>query len=148
MKDLDEYREAKMTWFRRSYGRTSASSPLVGYFSAEFGLTESLSIFAGGLGILAGDHLKSASDLGVPLIGVGLLYQQGYFRQQLTAAGWQQEIYETNDFANLPVTLERTATGNPVMVQLELPGRLRVRPGLARHGRQDFPLPPRHEYSC
>ena len=61
------------------------------YFSAEFGLTECLSIFAGGLGVLAGDHLKSASDLGVPLVGVGLLYQQGYFRQYLNADGWQQE---------------------------------------------------------
>ncbi|MCW5981517.1 MAG: alpha-glucan family phosphorylase [Bryobacteraceae bacterium] len=120
-KDLEEYQEARMSWFRRNYGR--AGSPLVGYFSAEFGLTESLSIFAGGLGILAGDHLKSASDLGVPLVGVGLLYQQGYFRQQLSAAGWQQEVYETNEFANLPVELERTADGDPLMVRLEFPGR-------------------------
>ena len=120
-RDLDEYRQAKMTWFRRNYGR--AGSPLVGYFSAEFGLTESLSIFAGGLGILAGDHLKSASDLGVPLIAVGLLYQQGYFRQQLSAAGWQQEVYEANEFANLPVELERTPAGDPLMVRVDFPGR-------------------------
>ena len=83
------------------------------YFSAEFGLTECLSIFAGGLGVLAGDHLKSASDLGVPLVGVGLLYQQGYFRQYLNAAGWQQESYEDNDFQNLPLTLERRPDGQP-----------------------------------
>jgi starch phosphorylase len=119
--DLDEYLEAKMTWFRRNYGK--AGQPMVGYFSAEFGLTESLSIFAGGLGILAGDHLKSASDLGVPLVGVGLLYQQGYFRQLLGTAGWQQEIYETNEFANLPVELERNPDGSPLAVVLEFPGR-------------------------
>ena len=72
------------------------------YFSAEFGLTECLTIFAGGLGILAGDHLKSASDLGVPLMGVGLLYQQGYFRQYLNQAGWQQESYETTTSTTFP----------------------------------------------
>ena len=83
------------------------------YFSAEFGLTECLSIFAGGLGVLAGDHLKSASDLGVPLVGVGLLYQQGYFRQYLNAAGWQQEAYEDNDFLNLPLEPARSAAARP-----------------------------------
>ena len=79
------------------------------YFSAEFGVTECLSIFAGGLGILAGDHLKASSDLGVPLVGVGLLYQQGYFRQYLNAAGWQQESYDDNDFHNLPLTRVKDA---------------------------------------
>ena len=81
---------------------TATEGLRVAYFSAEFGITECLSIFAGGLGVLAGDHLKSASDLGVPLVGVGLLYQQGYFRQYLNAAGWQQESYDDNDFHNLP----------------------------------------------
>ena len=76
--DLDAYMAAESTWFRRAHG--VFPSPLVAYFSAEFGITECLSIFAGGLGVLAGDHLKSASDLGVPLVGIGLLYQQGYFR--------------------------------------------------------------------
>ena len=120
-RELDEYLAARSTWFRRNYGR--AGTPLVAYFSAEFGLTESLSIFAGGLGILAGDHLKSASDLGVPLVGVGLLYQQGYFRQYLSAAGWQQEEYEDNDFQNLPLTLERDAAGAPLMISVDFPGR-------------------------
>lgn len=120
--ELTEYIEARSTWFRRNYGKISA--PLVAYFSAEFGLTESLSIFAGGLGILAGDHLKSASDLGVPLVGVGLLYQQGYFRQQLNASGWQQEVYEDNDFHNLPVTPARAPDGSPAMVSVDLPGRV------------------------
>ncbi len=122
VRDLDEYLAAKSTWFQRNYGR--AEAPLVAYFSAEFGLTESLSIFAGGLGILAGDHLKSASELGVPLVGVGLLYQQGYFRQSLNPAGWQQEEYEDNDFHNLPLTLVRDAGGGPLTVTVELPGRL------------------------
>jgi starch phosphorylase len=80
---------------------------VVAYFSAEFGITECLSIFAGGLGVLAGDHLKASSDLGLPLVGVGLLYQQGYFRQYLNAAGWQQEALEDNDFHTWPVELIR-----------------------------------------
>ncbi|MBD3325018.1 alpha-glucan family phosphorylase, partial [candidate division KSB3 bacterium] len=118
---FDAYQTAKSTWFSRTHGSISDSH--VAYFSAEFGVTECLSIFAGGLGVLAGDHLKSASDLGIPLVGVGLLYQQGYFRQYLNEAGWQQENYVDNDFYNLPVMLERDAEGNPVMVQVELPGR-------------------------
>jgi len=84
--NLQAYLASDSTWFRRNY-LNSGDSPLIAYFSAEFGLTECLSIFAGGLGILAGDHLKSASDLGLPLIGVGLLYQQGYFRQYLNQSG-------------------------------------------------------------
>ena len=72
----------------RSAGRSIA------YFSAEFALHQSLPIYAGGLGVLAGDHCKEASDLGVPLIGVGFMYPQGYFRQNLTTDGWQQEVYE------------------------------------------------------
>jgi len=119
--ELEEYTKHASSWFRRNYGR--ASPPMIAYFSAEFGLTESLSIFAGGLGILAGDHLKSASDLGVPLAGVGLLYQQGYFRQQLNEAGWQQEKYEDNDFQNLPLTLIRDSAGAPIRVAVEFPGR-------------------------
>ena len=120
-RELDEYRDIRSSWFRRNYGR--AGTPLIAYFSAEFGLTESLSIFAGGLGILAGDHLKSASDLGVPLVGVGLLYQQGYFRQHLNTAGWQQEEYANNDFQNLPLTLERDSGGAPLSVVIPFPGR-------------------------
>ncbi len=119
--ELEEYIGHSTSWFRRNYGR--AGSPLIAYFSAEFGLTESLSIFAGGLGILAGDHLKSASDLGVPLVGVGLLYQQGYFRQQLNEAGWQQEVYEDNEFQNLPLVHATDAAGAPARVSVALPGR-------------------------
>ena len=118
---LDAYLAAESTWFRRTYGKTG--EVLVAYFSAEFGLTECLSIFAGGLGVLAGDHLKSASDLGVPLLGIGLLYQQGYFRQYLNAAGWQQESYEDNDFQNLPLTLENRTDGTPVTVEVQYDAR-------------------------
>jgi starch phosphorylase len=128
-RDLDTYTSTALstspagesTWFRRTHGPTTGS--FVAYFSAEFGVTECLSIFAGGLGVLAGDHLKSASDLGVPLVGVGLLYQQGYFRQYLNAAGWQQEAYVDNDFHNLPLRLERQQDGTPLTVEVAYPGR-------------------------
>jgi len=119
--DLERYLSGELTWFTRAGGRRQGT--LVAYFSAEFGLTESISVFAGGLGILAGDHLKSASDLGVPLVGVGLLYQQGYFRQYLNEAGWQQERYEDNDFHTLPLTLERGPDGKPLAVEVAYPGR-------------------------
>ena len=119
---LDDYLHSPSTWFDR-LPDALPDRPLVAYCSAEFGLTESLSIFAGGLGVLAGDHLKSASDLGVPLVGVGLLYRQGYFRQQITAAGRQHETYEENDVHTWPLTLERTAGGAPVVVRVDLPGR-------------------------
>ncbi|HEY3927455.1 MAG TPA: glycogen/starch/alpha-glucan phosphorylase, partial [Candidatus Koribacter sp.] len=85
--------------------------------------TECLSIFAGGLGILAGDHLKSASDLGLPLVGIGLLYQQGYFKQLLSQAGWQQESHEANDFDNLPLAKVLGNDGKPLRVDLDLAGR-------------------------
>jgi len=119
---LASYLNSSATWFENRHGR-EPDKPLIAYFSAEFGLTECLSIFAGGLGILAGDHLKSASDLGLPLVGVGLLYQEGYFRQYLNQGGWQQEDYTPNDFYNLPVTVARRADGQPVVVGVALPGR-------------------------
>lgn len=119
--DFDVYQKGESTWFRRKHDKVD--QPLIAYFSAEFGLTDCLSIFAGGLGILAGDHLKSASDLGLPLVGVGLLYQQGYFRQYLNEAGWQQEEYVDNDFHNLPLTLERGRDGEPLVIEVSYPGR-------------------------
>ena len=120
-RQLNAYLTNGSSWFDRAHG--SGVRPLVAYFSAEFGITECLSIFAGGLGILAGDHLKSASDLGVPLVGVGLLYQQGYFQQYLDAAGWQHERYEDNDFYTLPIALERRPDGSPLTVSVPYPGR-------------------------
>ena len=93
------------------------------YFSAEFGLTESLPIYSGGLGMLAGDHLKSASDLGLPLVGVGLLYREGYFRQYLNVDGWQQEYYPENDFYNMPMEPLRTESGEPMRIRVNYPNR-------------------------
>ncbi len=95
----------------------------IAYFCAEFGLTECLQIYSGGLGCLAGDHLKSASELGLPLVGVGLLYRHGYFQQYLNADGWQQEYYPDLDFSNLPVNPVLDDKGNQVKVTVELPGR-------------------------
>ncbi|MGB8643668.1 MAG: alpha-glucan family phosphorylase [Anaerolineae bacterium] len=118
---FDVYMGGKSAWFRRTHGATTG--PRIAYFSAEFGITECLSIFAGGLGVLAGDHLKSASDLGIPMVGVGLLYQQGYFRQSLNEGGWQQETYVDNDFYNLPLVLERRPDGRPITISVAYPGR-------------------------
>lgn len=108
---------------------------LVAYFSMEFGLHESLPLYAGGLGILAGDHLKTASDLGAPLVGIGILWQQGYFRQVIDAGGGQREFYPHNDPGNLPLQPLRNGSGDPVEVALELPGRrIRLRSWVAEVG--------------
>ena len=96
----------------------------VAYLSAEYGLTDSLPIYSGGLGVLAGDHLKSASDLRVPIVAVGLLYQKGYFRQYLNADGWQQETYPDNNFHVLPVTLDRDQNNEPMMIEVPLKDRI------------------------
>ncbi|MEI7683550.1 MAG: alpha-glucan family phosphorylase [Planctomycetota bacterium] len=125
---LDKYLTQK-TWFQETYGNESisnedlASKYRMAYFSAEFGLHESVPIYSGGLGLLAGDHLKSASDLGLPLIGVGLMYREGYFRQYLNVDGWQQERYPENDFYNLPLIPENKADGAPLLVSVPFPGR-------------------------
>ncbi|MCG3193635.1 MAG: Glycogen phosphorylase [Thermoanaerobaculia bacterium] len=119
---LDDYMGAE-TWFARTFPDREETRPLVSYFSFEYGITECLQIYSGGLGILAGDHLKSASDLGIPLVGVGLLYQGGYFRQYVNRDGWQQEVYPRNDFYNLPVRLVRDGQGNQVVVSVPFPGR-------------------------
>jgi starch phosphorylase len=115
----EEYLEAP-TWF----SITHAESPLtcVAYFSMEFMLSEALPIYSGGLGNVAGDQLKAASDLGVPVIGVGLLYQQGYFRQAIDARGAQQALYPYNDPASLPITPVRDESGEWVRVEFAFPG--------------------------
>ncbi len=119
--DLADYLTGDL-WFQE-YAAENADAPKgIGYFSPEFGITEVLPQYSGGLGILAGDHLKSASDLGVPIIGVGLLYRQGYFRQSLNAAGWQQERYPLLDPNALPVTLLHDEDG-PVKIEMPLVGR-------------------------
>jgi starch phosphorylase len=104
---LQSYKSEK-TWFQKNQ---NFSEPVnIIYFSAEFGLTECLQTYSGGLGVLAGDHLKASSDLGIPLIGVGLLYKEGYFQQYLDSDGWQHERYEINDFDNLPMKRVRNSS--------------------------------------
>ncbi|MGA2499462.1 MAG: alpha-glucan family phosphorylase [Tepidisphaeraceae bacterium] len=106
-------------WFQRAHG--DKQKLLVAYFSAEFGIHESLPIYSGGLGVLAGDHLKSASEVGLPLVAVGLLYRNGYFQQYLSADGWQQEAYPELDFYNLAVEVCRYTDGSPVTVRVDMP---------------------------
>lgn len=118
---FDRYMKSKNTWYGKTYG--APGEPYIAYFSAEFGLTDCIPNYAGGMGILAGDHLKSASDLGLPLVGVGLLYQEGYFRQYLNADGWQLELYPQNDFYNMPIQLEQREDGTPLTIQVDYPGR-------------------------
>ena len=107
------YRDAA-PWYR------GARDTVVAYFSMEFGLDVTLPIYSGGLGVLAGDHLKSCSDLGLPVVGVGLLYRTGYFRQHVGMDGQQRESYPANDFYNLPLTRCTSADGAPVQVAVEL----------------------------
>jgi starch phosphorylase len=118
--DLEEYL-ASAGWFTSAH--PEATGIRIAYFSAEFGLTACIPNYAGGLGILAGDHLKSASDLGVPLVGVGLLYQGGYFRQYLNADGWQQEAYPINDFHTLPIEPVKDGSEKTLRVPIDFPGR-------------------------
>jgi glycogen phosphorylase len=109
-------------WYQREADSSADLPRAVAYFSPEFGITGALPQYSGGLGILAGDHLKAAGDLGVPLIGVGLLYRHGYFRQSLSRDGGQREDYPEIDPAELPLRLLREADGLPVTIVLRLPG--------------------------
>ncbi|HZW95406.1 MAG TPA: alpha-glucan family phosphorylase [Candidatus Eremiobacteraceae bacterium] len=114
---LQEYLQADRTWGTRHAGVLRPRP--VAYFSAEFGIHESLPVYSGGLGVLAGDHIKSASDLGIPLVGIGLFYGQGYFRQRLDRDGWQQEEYLETDINQLPLEIAIGKNGRPVVVQIE-----------------------------
>jgi starch phosphorylase len=117
---FDAYMNRKDTWFKRTYPTEKST---IAYFSAEFGLHESLPIYSGGLGILAGDHIKEASDLDLPLVAVGFIYPQGYFRQRLDHSGWQEAVYSKMSFADIPARPALTPEGNEVVVDVELPGR-------------------------
>lgn len=121
VRDLDTYLTAP-TWFDRNYPE-QVTSCKIAYFCAEFGISESLPIYSGGLGILAGDHLKAASDLGIPLVAVGLLYSRGYFRQRINHDGWQQEVYPAYDYFDFPLDLMRDSKSQPIQVQVEFPDR-------------------------
>ncbi len=117
---LDEYR-SRPRWVAQA--GLDLPGP-VAYFSMEFGIHESLGVYSGGLGVLAGDHCKAASDLGVPLVGVGLLYRSGYFRQTVDADGFQQHIYPDYDFARLPILPVQSPGGGVLTVPVDLPGRI------------------------
>ena len=139
--DLRDYLTRPM-WFQELQAATATDGDTVlpagiGYFSMEFGVSEVLPIYSGGLGILAGDHLKAASDLGLPLIGVGLNYRSGYFRQSLTPDGWQHENYPSLDPQGLPLRLLTEPGGRPVLVELAMPENrtLRARVWIAKVGR-------------
>jgi starch phosphorylase len=137
--DAREAHFDESSWFTEAFDGTF--SGYVAYFSMEFGICESLPIYSGGLGVLAGDYLKTACDLKVPLIGVGLLYQQGYFRQSLNADGEQIEFYPYNDPTMLPAVPLRDDNGEWVRITLQLPGRpLRLRTWRAQVGRRTLML--------
>ncbi|MEB3298312.1 MAG: alpha-glucan family phosphorylase [Candidatus Sericytochromatia bacterium] len=121
MAQFDSYVRASDTWFARQHPQRQGE--LIAYFSAEFGLHESLPIYSGGLGVLSGDHCKSASDLGLPFVAVGLLYNQGYFRQRINASGVQEALYDRLTFSELPMKPAEDPEGGLVIVGVELPGR-------------------------
>jgi starch phosphorylase len=134
-----EYLDADRTWGAKHAGVLRPRP--VAYFSAEFGLHESIPIYSGGLGILAGDHIKSASDLDIPLIGIGLFYGQGYFRQRLDRNGWQQEDYLQTDVNSVPMEIAIGENGQPVSVQIETwSGPIRARVWRLKVGRCDLLL--------
>ncbi|MBD2771807.1 alpha-glucan family phosphorylase [Iningainema tapete] len=121
--EFDTYIAQQDTWVSRVAPQVSATNP-VAYFCAEFGIHESLPVYSGGLGILAGDHLKSSSDLGVPMVAIGLLYRQGYFRQRLSSNGWQEDYYVDNLFQRMPLELIRSSDGEPLTIELEIRQRI------------------------
>ncbi len=120
VREFDEY----MAQPQRSLSEHVDADHPIAYFSTEYGLNESVPIYSGGLGVLSGDHLKSSSDLALPLIGIGLLYKQGYFHQEIDANGRQVAHYIANNIGHLPVTQLYDSNGEPIIIQLELPGRL------------------------
>ena len=134
-----EYLEADRTWGATHAGILRPRP--VAYFSAEFGLHESIPIYSGGLGVLAGDHIKSASDLDIPLVGIGLFYGQGYFRQRLDWNGWQQEEYLETDINQLPMEPAIGTRGEPVTIQIETRGgSIQARVWRVKVGRCDLLL--------
>jgi starch phosphorylase len=121
IKEFDNYMNARRTWFRKTY--PDFQNKPIAYFSMEFGLHETLPIYSGGLGVLAGDHLKGASDLGLPMVAVTFLYTRGYFSQKISEDGWQEARNVRLRFEDLPILSIKDQDGNPVTVCVELPGR-------------------------
>ncbi|SKA73234.1 alpha-glucan family phosphorylase [Desulfobaculum bizertense] len=139
LEELDGYLSRTGSAF--SFANQDSSQPVVAYFSFEFGVSPCLPIYSGGLGILAGDHLKSASDLNIPLIGIGLAYQQGYFRQSLSPDGWQTERYPVYDFEQMPMNLVKDEQGQAVRFDVNIgEQRVEVQIWQAKVGRVDLYL--------
>ena len=116
--DFDNYMKSKNTWFSKKYPNNT--NDLIAYFSAEYGLDETIPIYSGGLGILSGDHLKSASDLGVPLVAVGLLYKNGYFNQKINGYGVQETEYKEIELENLPITPVKDVDNAELIISVDL----------------------------
>jgi starch phosphorylase len=121
MAALDDSRDTRNTWWARRFPQLEGHT--IAYFSAEFALHQSLPIYAGGLGVLAGDHCKEAADLGVPLVGVGFMYPQGYFHQHISAEGWQEESYERLNWADAAIEPAKTPDGKPCVTAVPLGDR-------------------------
>jgi starch phosphorylase len=119
---FDSYLEDKNTWFNRNY--PNMGNHAVSYFSAEYGLNEILPVYSGGLGVLSGDHCKSASDLGIPFVAIGLLYKQGYFSQRINKDGWQETVFSDLNLSRLPLQAAINSEGEQVLINIELPGRM------------------------
>ena len=119
VRHFDDYMNSKNTWFRGKYNHNK--NDLIAYFSAEYGLDETLPIYSGGLGILSGDHLKSASDLGIPLVAVGLLYKNGYFHQKINGYGEQETLYTELEVSNAPMSLVKDEKGEDILIGVKLP---------------------------
>ncbi len=121
VEDYEGYMNSKNTWFTQKY--PDNKNDLIAYFSAEYGLDQTMAIYSGGLGILSGDHLKSASDMGIPLVAVGLLYKNGYFNQVIDAHGMQRPEYRDIDLYNLPINPVKDIDGNDLIVYIKFPKR-------------------------
>jgi glycogen phosphorylase len=121
LREFDRYMNENDTWFSETY--PALHEELMAYFSFEFGLHESLMVYAGGLGILSGDHLKQASDLGIPLVAVGFVYTYGYFSQRISEDGWQEANNVPIDFDALPLIRLLDENGEPIKISIDLPGR-------------------------
>ena len=119
VENFHNYMNSKNTWFRKNY--PDNQNDLIAYFSAEYGLDQILPIYSGGLGILSGDHLKSASDLGIPLVAVGLLYRKGFFHQKINGYGQQIEEYRENDVDSLPIYPVKDVNGKDLLVYVNMP---------------------------
>lgn len=121
VENFDGYMNSKNTWFSKNYPQNK--DDIIAYFSAEYGLDQIIPIYSGGLGILSGDHLKASSDLGIPLVAVGLLYKNGYFHQKINRYGIQETEYHNIDLDNLPIIPVKRESGEDLIIYVKFPKR-------------------------